>query len=527
MHRDDLPKDTELRSPRLHDSMRRISGRSMVIVLATLAFGAVLAMSALASPAYRTPDEPQHLSTALRLATGGGYPDPGTAWLAPAVEESFLYVDFPGTDRVFDGEPVRPRPADLPDPSLAELRERSEGRPSVVFDQMTQHPPLYYAVLAVAIRVLDLEQLGTADAVLVLRLLSAAMLLPVPYLCMRAADLVGLPARAATAAAFVPVGWTQLTHIGSGLNNGTPLVLAGCLLAVLLLRVVAGDTSKRLAVAVGLTLGLSLLVKGFALGFTAPVLVAYAVAARIRGVAPALRAGLLAALVALPGYAWWVTNVVRFGTVQPYGDPRPLRRVGDLSVVEFWVEFLNRLSHSWYANLGWSQTPPPVWVHVPLTLALVVLVALGTWALRRRMGAVLVLHLLWVPILAIVAYGSFNAYLTTGVVDAVHGRYLQPAAATLAVLAVAGLWELPAGRTLVRGVPLVASIAAIAGVAIAIRFFWTPGSLPWGVPATWWGLSEWWLPALALTVLASGLLAAIRSPEVDDPPEIPQGEPRS
>ena len=63
----------------------------------------------------------------------------------------------------------------------------------------------------------------------VLRLLSAALLLPLPLLAAAAARRLGAGPPVAIAAALLPLGVPQLAHVGASLNNDVLLVLLGAL----------------------------------------------------------------------------------------------------------------------------------------------------------------------------------------------------------------------------------------------------------------------------------------------------------
>src|SRR6185295_9790752 len=104
------------------------------------------------------------------------------------------------------------------------------------FDQMTQHPPGYYALLAVPTKILDLADHTPASALLSLRLLSAALLLPLPYLVLRLAREIGVTSRWSAAAAFLPLALPQFLHIGGAVNSDTLMVTLGTLLTLQAVR---------------------------------------------------------------------------------------------------------------------------------------------------------------------------------------------------------------------------------------------------------------------------------------------------
>src|SRR4051812_39966282 len=122
--------------------------------------GALLLLStmlwAALTPATRAPDEVQHLNSILRIAEGGGWPKPGDA----RMEREVLDVrDLSGAtrdgQRVYVPGSVNRTPGSVLFTDLTptgvddrkSLAALDDGQPPTgQMDQMTQHPPGYYAV---------------------------------------------------------------------------------------------------------------------------------------------------------------------------------------------------------------------------------------------------------------------------------------------------------------------------------------------------------------------------------------------
>ncbi len=482
----------------------RTSGAERFAALtATTLLAGVLVVWALVAPAYRASDEPQHVSTTLRLAETGRFPAPGRALMDPSVLASAKWVDYFGSS----GRQAHDvRPPDLLDPpSMRALGGPGVQRPATAVDQMTQHPPGYYLLLAGVVRALGLYDATPDGLVLGLRLASALLLLPLPFLVLVLARQVGLRPTAAAAAAFVPAAWMQFVHASSTVNNGTLLVLATTVTATQLVPVASGDVRLRRALWLGAALSVALLTKGFALALLPLTLLAYLMAARRAGLGAAVRAGLLAALATLPGSWWWVLNQVRYGTVQPKGGvvPAPSAVVGPVSqwAHEFSATFLRT---TWLA-LGWAEQRPAAWVYIVPTIVFGLLALVGTWVLRRRAGAVLLLHLLWVGPAGIVAFGSLQEFSSSGTVRAAQGRYVQTAVAAFVVLVVAALARWTA---LLVAMPLLVLGSAAACAWYGLQTFWLPavGHDPvWGRVVA---IGTWW-PAGTTLVVTGAAVAAV------------------
>jgi hypothetical protein len=457
----------------------------------------VLLLWALVTPAFRGPDEPQHVSTAMRLAIGDGYPPFPTARIDDAVRAAGRWVGFPGLSRVFtDTVPLAPRPSDLADaPSLAELRVGDYDRDTELFDQMTQHAPAYYAYLAGGAVLLDLDSRSPAAVVLVLRLMSILLLVPVPWLIARSGLLMGLPPSLSAAGAFIPAGWIQFTHIGALVNNGTLLVLAASVLTWLLIPVVGGDVGLRRAGAIGAVLSVALLTKGFALGFVPLVALAYLAALRHARPAKSVRPWVVLAATSIPGLSWYAANLVRYGTPQPSSVLADDPTVEPGPFADWAVGFFDTFSDSTWAMLGWAETPLPTAIHASASLGLLALMGLGAWRLRRRGIEVLILlGTIALPLL-IVLYGSWQAWGAFGQVTGAWGRYVFTGVVALAVLACAAL--VPVWRW-APAVPALVALPATAGLVFGLRHFWVP-PFP-STPLTWWP---------AATALALGGVMAV------------------
>ncbi len=477
------------------------------MLAATALLATVLTISAVLIPGYRAPDEPQHLSTALRLATGGGYPAPPNVPIDPAVLASQPIFGF--TDRHdWQPEQVRP-PGELP--SMRALGAPGADRPPAYGDQMAQHPPAYYAVLAVAIRLLGLNDSTPPDMLLTLRLVSAALLLPVPLLCVRGALLLGLPPPGAAIAAFLPAAWVQFTHIGASLNNGTLLVLASSAALVMLLRLAGGDLRPRVALAAGCWLSVALLTKGFALPLVGTIALALLAATRVARAPDVLRAAAIASAATLPGMSWWITNQLRYGMLQPSGVTAPAPRLASEPQLPVWLDtFSAGISSSMWASFGWLETRLPDPAHLALTTGFAVALAAGSWRLRRHVAGVLMLHSTWVAPLALAAAGSAAGFLQTGNTGAAQGRYVQSGVVGLAILVAAAL---PLRRG-ARLIPLVALLTAAAGLLSAYRYFWSDQAGRWSALTSWWPAAELLIPlcaVIAVVATATGIssLAAI------------------
>ena len=126
--------------------------------------GALLVLWAVLAPGFRAPDEPQHYNSVMRLATGGEWPSPGAARVSDATliatREAGLTRDDTGIAVLTSS--ILPRgtlqgwgynfvdivPIEPGDRSVLDHTATLLSAVEPTYDQMTQHPPLYYALAA-------------------------------------------------------------------------------------------------------------------------------------------------------------------------------------------------------------------------------------------------------------------------------------------------------------------------------------------------------------------------------------------
>ena len=459
----------------------------MALGLVTVLWATVLFGWLQLTPLYRAADETLHVDLVLHLLEGGSYAAPGTLELDPEVRASYPLAGLSSEERpeLASLYPLPVSTTDVPprEASFDELAPRP-GLPAIT-NQMTQHPPLYYLLVAGGARALPgFDDWSFVVQVGVLRLLSAALLLPLPVLAFAAARRLSAAEPVAVAAALLPLAVPQLAHVGASLNNDALLILLGAAVAAPLVAVSRGDASRRTGAVVGVLLGLALLTKALAFGLLAWAALAYALALlgparrqRLR----ALTSGLLAAALALAvGGWWWVVNLLRYGTVQPSGTA-PLPPIEtDPDLLDFTQSFLTRVTASTWGNFGWLEVRLPG--AVQLAALLVVLLGLSLVLARRSAppgvrGAAAVAVAAFCLQIAILYQQSLKNYLRGGYLAGLQGRYLFAFVAVLAALVAIGIAGALPSRARHR-LPLLAlaAVAALqlAGVLTALRGFWWP-----------------------------------------------------
>jgi small subunit ribosomal protein S36 len=476
-----------------------------LVVVATATFAVLTAFWSVFTPLAEAPDEPAHLGLVLHVAETGRYPthdglhhtagmfqiclDHATTakWCRNAEERA---ADVKVRDRPADAAPPKDERPHWDDPGF---RSSAPGR----LNQMPQHPPLYYGVMAAALRVERAVVPGglSIDRELaLLRMLNVLVVLPIPWLAWCLARRLGLGDDVGTVAAVVPLTVPQLTHIGSTLNNDNLFVVLVSALMVLLAGVARGDRSRRTAVLVGLTTGLALLTKGFGIVLPPVVSLAYWIGSaapgtkahrsggwqRVRG-----RAGLGALAVGFVVCGWWyVAKLIATGHIMPSiedarldGSERPAGLQPELG--EYVGTTVSRLVEGFWGAFGWRAVKLPTAISLATTLLCLVA---GAAAFRHRARmraddepvgrATLVMLLVPLALLTVfVVVRSAVIYHEAGVLAFQQGRYLFAGLTGAAVVVAIGARHLLGQRTLAVAV---GGVLLMQGLAIAwcLRSWW-------------------------------------------------------
>ena len=392
---------------------------------------ALLSLYALLFPPYTGFDEPQHVDMTIHVARGDTWPWPGPGKLPLSIpvanSSNPVYFDPTG--------PVKRQPFD--DAFIGDRGERktigqlASPKPAVPNypNQMVQHPPAYYALAAVVLKAWPgpIEDMRYDRVVGLLRLLSIALLTPLPLLFWKGISLLAEPPLAVMGA-VLSLGIPGLTRVGANVQNDDLLILAVSGLMVALARVVTGDLTRRTAIAVGLLTALSLFTKGFALVLPVVVVASYAVHKR-GGVRPGLWALGVGGVLGGP---WYLMNLIRFGKLQteglgPVADKQfraESATPGPHTLTGYVHHVSGLLNRRFWGAIGFPDKPflpvPLCWL---LTIAVTALIVVAVVRSPRR-GPLAALLLPTPLMLVIVITGSLHWWRFNGGLPGVQGRYL-------------------------------------------------------------------------------------------------------
>jgi 4-amino-4-deoxy-L-arabinose transferase-like glycosyltransferase len=397
-----------------------------VLAAITASVLGVMVLWAFLVPIYGAPDEHAHMNSAVRLTQEAAWPAPGDARMYGMVAAARDEAAKPARDRS----------------TFAELAERFDASGGV--DQMTQHPPLYYAFGALVLQSIGFMDLRADVALIVLRLAGLIFAVPMTLLLWDAVRRLTRSPKAAVLAAASTLAVPQLAHIFAAVSNDGLSILLCSVIVWLAVRVMTGDHRRRILVAIGVALGLALLVKGTALPFipfVAAVLLIWPQRASMgRRV---MRAGIALVIAFAVGGWWWLRNILRFGDLQPSGlaDVRetvPWDPGTQPNVIEFVDRLWSRASVSFWGNFGWLEFPLPQLLTDVLTVGALLVVALYGFRRGRTRLQAIVLTALPALLLVMLFVNTWRHYLRTQQPAGMQGRYFFVAIVVLvAVSAIA------------------------------------------------------------------------------------------
>jgi len=477
----------------------------------TAAFMLVVTLWASLTLSLRAPDEMAHLSTVYRLSVTPSWPDPGSAVMPGAVVAAGDETSLPQSERSSFNELAASHPEDS---------ERG--------DQMTQHPPLYYAIMAAALNIPGVKDLPWGQALFLLRALGAVFAAPLIWLSWNSAALLTRSRRVAAVAVAVPFAVPQVAQNFGTLTNDSAAILASWIVTWLSIRVWTGDRRPRVLLGLGVAFGLSALTKGTAL----PLGLLVALVLLLGPGTATWRRRIVdlawpMAVAFLVGGWWWLRNLVLYGTLQPDGMGSftnfPEWEAGESPSVTYYISEVWRVTvTSFWGWFGRVNAPLPEPLVELLTILCATVLVVGGLRFRRNIPTFLVLISPVVATAIIFIRSSWAAYLERTEPGGLHGRYFFTMLLILIVisaLAAAALVREPGPRKALA-VTVVAGTAMMipTSFVVAIVGLWGDFSLTsFDEAARTWVLASplpsevdaGQLIAIALTT-AAGLVGALR-----------------
>lgn len=456
------------------------------VALLTAVFGLWLVLWALVVPAFQAPDEPAHFDAAVHVATGGGWPAPGTLHVSNAVVAA-------QQEQARAAGSTDPSTGSSEWPTTGELLAAHPGDSATV-NQMTQHPPTAYAADALVLRAVHYGSLRWDHALLTLRLFDAALVTPLALLAWAAVRRTTRSPRAALLAPLTLFATPQLASIGASVTNDAPVLLLGGVVVWLAVRLLTGDLRTRTLVALGVATAALVWTKGTGLPAVPFVgLVAVVAGAGALPLAQRLvRTVVVLGTTAVLGSWWWLHNLVSshrlqpdgYAAIRPHADFPPGERP---SVLHFADVSWGTIARTFWGSPG-QRAQVSIGDLLAAVLTIVAVVVVLVWAFRRpRSGpdtrvAARCLAVFPLLLLALQTASSARAYLDTTQVAGTQGRYLFPALLALIVLSALAWRRVPrtavGRRALATGIAVVAPAIGVWGLAVVASWFWNAARFP-------------------------------------------------
>ncbi|MGJ9576825.1 DUF2142 domain-containing protein [Actinotignum sp. GS-2025c] len=422
---------------------------------------------ALASPPLRTPDEPHHLNSIIRLEQTGQWPDPGTSRLYRDVFEAsrasgLLVEDAPSYSlhyrtRLGRDAWIGTDPNSYASQRILPHEQRRSPRAEAtipILDQMTQHPPLYYAGGALVLRATGMTDAPWDRQILVLRFYSILLTSSLVPCLIFAARRAGLSRCGALLASGTVYAIPMLAFISASVTNDALFIGAGALTMAAVSAAMFGAGRWRTVLGAGLALGLGLWSKGIFIPMGLVVFLSFLANPRVgtwgRRLAQALSAGLIGVLTG--GY-WWLRNILRYGVIQPDGFRAEAKEPG--RDIGFFAERVTTsFVDSFWSDFGWLDVTfaPPLLILLTLLVAIFLARALRTHPAKRWRFLIFASNI--VLVLGMLIVQAYNQYRGLGIIGGVQGRYLFAGALGLLVVITMGAaghhWDPPLPGTTSR-----------------------------------------------------------------------------
>jgi hypothetical protein len=367
-------------------------------------------------------------------------------------------------------------------------------------DQMTQHPPLFYFVEALVFRFFGADDWTWDRQLLLMRVVSAAMTLPLIPSAVYTARCMGAGERASLAAGILAFAIPQLAFITGSVTNDSLTIGLGSLVIASCAAIMTGQGSRRVVVTSGVLLGLALWTKGTAIPLGLTMGLAFLVNPRIGSPRARLRKALKAGSIGLlVGGAWWVRNIVRYGVIQPSGYQSEDKGSGH-NTVSFIRTALDSLITSYWGKFDWLSWRLPLGITWMLAIVCTALVVMAIKKATHR-SAYLVLLSFTVADACLLLGQAWTQYRDLGVIAGVQGRYLFPGVVGILALVVLALDSKKFATT---RRPLIFTAAASAGIAGFSWLAWLRACYP-GSPIN----ITRWAEVAGITVVHAYMVALI------------------
>lgn len=465
--------------------LARQTPRLVWFLVALTAF--VAAFCTVFYPNYRGPDEVAHTGMIVAMAERSANWQPGSM----PVQEGVFRSQLIPAGRL-NGSLHLSKRSIAPSSQRRSYSEMGGKAPTHVINWLAQHPPLFYASAGSVLSIIPHWQNIPFDrVVLILRLLSVLLLIPVPWFCYAAARTLGASQGVSVAAAATPLMSPMLIHVSAVVNNDGLITTLGAFVVWIAARVVRGDFRVRTAFQLGLLSSGIMLTKGFGLVVVFMVGVIYLYALfRYRGHGwwhRLWRCGLAFLGPALIGLSWWFSNLLQYHRLQPNGlllpnaqnkpIPTPHTTFAESGSRYTWTWLDDFSQRYWFDDPTGSQSSGLLHLIALIATILVIgaiLYCLISGRLSRGFVATIVVCIV-ITILQLIT-AAWPDFAAIGRVGSAQGRYLFGFAAAIGLVLAFTLGAVCRGseRWTVRIAIGVALVMSLVNGYYTLQIYWLP-----------------------------------------------------
>ncbi|MDY7076357.1 MAG: glycosyltransferase family 39 protein [Chloroflexota bacterium] len=418
----------------------KISHSRLALAILLLVYMSQATLYAFFTPAWESPDEPSHYLYTAYLAQYGRPPGPSPIkqtgpfytggfatsmyeWYHPALGYLWQALAW----RLIYGHDPSLLPAEFP-----------------AINPLFPYGPFHYPNLFLPDRVTPIRPMHTDIGLILLRLASALLGIPLIWVVYRAASIVlptsgGMAVTAAGLVALIP----QFSFISGTIRNDTANNLLTALSILIMLRLLSSPSHHpaRLGFVTGSLLGITLLTKATS-AFLLPVVVLalwlspYSLRQRIR---MGLWIVIPLALVLVCYFLVFPEARLALGYSLSHAKIKP-----ELLNLSYLLSIPKPLRDMFWARFGWANVyVPNAWISIATTLSLVGLgITLIYWAYARYKGTLSAIVHRQLIFLCLTTLSNVAVILRYNLyVYQPQGRFLFPSLVPLSILTLWGAWQ--------------------------------------------------------------------------------------
>lgn len=402
----------------IQDKSYRIANFILAIIIFT--FGL---MYALIMPPFSGPDEINHYNSVVRVYQGDGWPLPYEAQILKSTQIARIESGLQNSKVIPQSSIVSPNNRS------SFLKDSNET--TMVIDNMVQHPPLYYYLSAITLKIFRPFIERWDHALFLMRMFSSLLIACSVIFISKTIRNVGVSSSIALVASTSILAVSMFLMQTGFVSNDNLLILAtsGCFY-FLIQKWPHQLNIFHPSIFAGVFLGIAFLTKGFALLLIPFVIILSYIANQDQNKRNWFRISLPVLIGLLLGGWWWVRNLILLGKIQPsvYGS---FQHNGVMSekydLIYFIGAFFNRLNSTfWTRSAKVEIAMPNILSDIAGILLFIAVVTVIFLSKKRLLFSVIIAYVLLIVAVLFVRSNYLFYYFGTST-RGIQGRYLYSA----------------------------------------------------------------------------------------------------